>query len=601
MKVKKIIFNLILVLMFLILMSVGISAESDSENANSPQDRLITSELMDIHISKDEMFTKVDYLDSLERYNQPDKIRMGVLPHPEEVLSEPAKLIYNAFLKHEEEVDVSGLGVKDTDVIKYINEVAVYDPITYYSMIQPKVNYTYYNPNNLLTLEFIYQENLEEFQQQYSNLNIATEEALKVVDKSMNNQEKALAIHNYLAQTITYDSNSPHNQTPYGALVDKRCVCNGYATAYDMLLDYLDIKAIKVNSYQMNHAWNMVELNGNWYHVDTTWDDPITINGMELPGYVGYDYFLRTDKEMLSKELGHFDWNAQGLTATSEMYENIPRPNNPTYLYGKNSWYYGDNGGIMSTDFYGNNLVLSKTEDSNVHGTLAIGNLLYYGEKDNIYRWNPDTEYKESVYQLKGEEKGEGDYLSSIDRIFDPLNGKIAYTYWRFNSMGQGQMYQGKCDIPPITIPLESISLNVAKVDLITGNSIPIQIRYNPENTTVNRIATWKSDRSDVAQVVDDKVVAGIPGTAKMTAMVGGYTAECTIVVYLPEKAPGNIEPDNAINASDALLALRHSIKEITLINDQFIRGDVNKDGKINASDALMILRYSVKEISIFE
>ena len=63
----------------------------------------------------------------------------------------------------------------------------------------------------------------------------------------------------------------------------------------------------------------------------------------------------------------------------------------------------------------------------------------------------------------------------------------------------------------------------------------------------------------------------------------------------------GDINADKAINASDALQALRHSVGEIKLEGDSFTRGDVTKDTFINASDALQILRYSVKEITRFD
>lgn len=65
--------------------------------------------------------------------------------------------------------------------------------------------------------------------------------------------------------------------------------------------------------------------------------------------------------------------------------------------------------------------------------------------------------------------------------------------------------------------------------------------------------------------------------------------------------ALGDINADKAINASDALQALRHSVGEIKLEGEAFTRGDVTKDKKINASDALQILRFSVKEINSFQ
>ncbi|ARD66160.1 hypothetical protein B2M23_11660 [Eubacterium limosum] len=63
----------------------------------------------------------------------------------------------------------------------------------------------------------------------------------------------------------------------------------------------------------------------------------------------------------------------------------------------------------------------------------------------------------------------------------------------------------------------------------------------------------------------------------------------------------GDVNDDKIINATDALMVLRHSVKEITLKNNEFIRADVTKDNTVNATDALQILRYAVKEIDRFD
>ena len=74
-----------------------------------------------------------------------------------------------------------------------------------------------------------------------------------------------------------------------------------------------------------------------------------------------------------------------------------------------------------------------------------------------------------------------------------------------------------------------------------------------------------------------------------------------TVQTENPVYPLGDVNVDKAINASDALLNLRHAVKEITLEGDAFTRGDVTFDQSINASDALQILRYAVKEISDFK
>ena len=63
-----------------------------------------------------------------------------------------------------------------------------------------------------------------------------------------------------------------------------------------------------------NHAWDIVQIDGEWYHVDTTWDDPTP----DRKGYVRYDYFLRSDSFM-SRD--HSGWTAS-RKCTSTKYDN---------------------------------------------------------------------------------------------------------------------------------------------------------------------------------------------------------------------------------------------------------------------------------------
>lgn len=74
------------------------------------------------------------------------------------------------------------------------------------------------------------------------------------------------------------------------------------------------------------------------------------------------------------------------------------------------------------------------------------------------------------------------------------------------------------------------------------------------------------------------------------------YPAKIAIIAEEKVKN-GDLNGDDKINSSDALLVLQHSVGKITLDDTQKSCADVNKDGKINSSDALMILQYSVGKI----
>ncbi len=90
-------------------------------------------------------------------------------------------------------------------------------------------------------------------------------------------------LHDRVIDTVTYNFNK-NDQNAYGALVEGKAVCNGYARAYQHLMKKVGIPAWYIGGSSINpttnesdsHAWNIVKLNGNWYHTDVTWDDQIT-------------------------------------------------------------------------------------------------------------------------------------------------------------------------------------------------------------------------------------------------------------------------------------------------------------------------------------
>ena len=90
------------------------------------------------------------------------------------------------------------------------------------------------------------------------------------------------ALHVYLRDSITYDKNYDDNPDAfniYGALIDRKAVCQGYAQAYRVLLHFAGIENIMVTGTAggENHAWNLVNYGSRnsdeWYHVDVTWND----------------------------------------------------------------------------------------------------------------------------------------------------------------------------------------------------------------------------------------------------------------------------------------------------------------------------------------
>ncbi len=98
--------------------------------------------------------------------------------------------------------------------------------------------------------------------------------------------QKIKMIHDYLVDNIEYDTdyNALGTYGIYGALVGKRCVCEGYAKAFKYLTnaagyecEIMQGMATNSNGATENHAWNCIKIGDAWYEVDTTWDDPIVM------------------------------------------------------------------------------------------------------------------------------------------------------------------------------------------------------------------------------------------------------------------------------------------------------------------------------------
>lgn len=101
--------------------------------------------------------------------------------------------------------------------------------------------------------------------------------------------------------------------TPYGVLVKNTGVCQEYATAFKLLLNRLGMECIVVSSEGMNHAWNIVKIDGDYYHVDVTWDDPIP----DRKNQTSYKYFNLSDKKMGED---HYWDRSNYPSCTSEKY-----------------------------------------------------------------------------------------------------------------------------------------------------------------------------------------------------------------------------------------------------------------------------------------
>ena len=119
-----------------------------------------------------------------------------------------------------------------------------------------------------------------------------------------------MAVHDYLVLNTVYDEvtycsgSGGVSHYAEGLLLNGMAVCSGYASTFQLLMKLADIPCEYVSNN--GHAWNMVQIDEEWYHIDVTWDDPVP----DRAGIVSYNHFMLTDAEIDSIG-GHDNWSCE--------------------------------------------------------------------------------------------------------------------------------------------------------------------------------------------------------------------------------------------------------------------------------------------------
>lgn len=164
----------------------------------------------------------------------------------------------------------------------------------------------------------------------------AARECLAGIPEGADDYAKAKYLYEYLANTVSYErieanleagSGASPDQTVEGALVYRRAVCSGYASAYQYLLQELGIPCTYIagEARGENHAWCLVKLDGAFYYVDPTWGDPQFAGEGEgetfsREGLVNYDYLCITTAELEADHLVQVPFGVPSCTATADNY-----------------------------------------------------------------------------------------------------------------------------------------------------------------------------------------------------------------------------------------------------------------------------------------
>ncbi|MDE7289207.1 MAG: hypothetical protein K2N71_06875 [Oscillospiraceae bacterium] len=154
---------------------------------------------------------------------------------------------------------------------------------------------------NSVTFGFEYKYDKETYDKMVKAYDKAANKILSKFTDGMSTYNKIKTIHDEIIKNTMYDLESADNSNIYGALVDNKAKCDGYAKTFSYVCGKAGIRTVTVigndltaDSDENGHMWNKVYYNKKWYNIDVTWDDPVN----DMKDNIQYDYFMVSDKAL---------------------------------------------------------------------------------------------------------------------------------------------------------------------------------------------------------------------------------------------------------------------------------------------------------------
>lgn len=152
-------------------------------------------------------------------------------------------------------------------------------------------------------------------------LNYKVDDIIKEnITNDMDIKTKIRKIHDYIINNTAYDKDRSDQKiinyksdNAYGVLIENHGLCGGYTDAMMLFLEKFNIPSYKIATE--NHIWNYVNVDGEWLHLDLTWDDPVSSDGKNI---LDDSFFLISDNELKNIEKEEHVYNADIYTAKSK-------------------------------------------------------------------------------------------------------------------------------------------------------------------------------------------------------------------------------------------------------------------------------------------
>lgn len=282
--------------------------------------------------------------------------------------------------------------------------------------------------------------------------------------------DKVMAVHDYILDNVEYSSEHIVSYA-YGALIEGKAVCQGYAQSFQKILSKLNIEGHTVKGWSNAedgeyHEWNRVKLDDGWYFIDNTWDD-VT----DSP-YKSYKHFL-INSEMLGKN--HRDW-----TSYSDEYDGSK------YIY----YAYKKQGVLAENKEQLKNILKAQINSSN-------------SPNINIKAAIPNTMQQNDIIAVIKEITGGTPHFNEITKVRDTFGN---YQFYAYEVSG---------------IPAKALT-NVTLTNISSGNA--------DNETTSKLIFTFNQDIEDFS--INDISINNVHKTALTKTGTGTYELSFTDIMF---------------------------------------------------------------------
>lgn len=276
----------------------------------------------------------------------------------EELITESEIYLFllEQLLKCKTEIDVASYGLNEEQIGQVFAMLFYSEAELFY--IDGRYSFTRYSGSSVVrTIRPVYPDNVSEIPAQLDEFHELTRAIIRKVDPSFSDWEKVAFVHDYVALHYNYDHRAYNEEEKdnaiydaYGMLTEGIGVCQAYSLLTRYLLRQLGVECECVSSDGLNHEWNIVKIDGHWYHMDVTWDDR---DDKGFYGQVSHEFFLSSDAHFyngVSEDRNHrAAWESPVSTDNYKydgMFETVSTP----FVFASDAIYAISDGSLVTYD-----------------------------------------------------------------------------------------------------------------------------------------------------------------------------------------------------------------------------------------------------------